>query len=69
VRVAPTGIQHGRAEIAKSLENGFKNDNSREFVAVVEQAHQYGDEGWAVGSFSLTISVPVTRPSRQKDFG
>jgi ketosteroid isomerase-like protein len=55
VRVAPTGIQHGRAEITKSLENGFKNNNPRGFVAVVEQAHQDGDGGWAVGSFSLTI--------------
>jgi ketosteroid isomerase-like protein len=67
VRITPTTIQSGRAEIEKGIA-AYMKLNPRDSVTKIEQSHVSGDQAWAAGPWSLTLSVPGNDALRQKGF-
>jgi ketosteroid isomerase-like protein len=57
IRVAPWGIVSGRTEIEKGFAAEMKKNNPRDFKVTFDHVHVLpGDNAWAAGSWSLTIS-------------
>ncbi len=67
VRITPTAIQSGRAEIEKGLA-AFVNHNPRQSTTKVEQAQVSGNSAWAAGPWSMTLSVPGNDALKSKGF-
>jgi uncharacterized protein (TIGR02246 family) len=68
IRVTPLGIQSGRAEIEKGLAMLFMNAKPRRHESTVAHVHVSGDEAWAAGSYSVTVSAPGNEALHIKGF-
>ncbi len=66
-QITPAAIQSGRAEIEKSLAV-LMTLNPRESVAKVVDAHVSGNEAWADGTWSITLSVTGNDALHQTGF-